>query len=227
MIRSHTGCCIVFDLDDTLYDEIEFVRSGFQAVADAVWARFGVDCRGLLRERVQTRRLEGAFQAAVLAGLPAVALDFMLETYRTHRPSIKPRDGVAALLAFLKDRDGVVGCITDGRGVTQRAKVAALGLEGVLDPLLISEETGHAKPDPYNFREMARLVQAHTFWYVADNPLKDFVGPNALGWTTVGIDAPRGIRQHGRAMLAPPHLPRHQLALAEALALLSQLPLGF
>jgi len=48
-------------------------------------------------------------------------------------------------------RDGVLGCITDGRGTTQRNKIAALGLGGTFDVLLISGETGHGKPDPYNF----------------------------------------------------------------------------
>lgn len=227
MIRSLTGRCIVFDLDDTLYDEIDFVRSGYAAIADAVRKRFGIECRDLLGERLETRQFEGAFQEVVRAyRLPDDALAFMVETYRAHQPAIQPRDGVVALLAAVKRRGVVVGCITDGRGATQRNKVAALGLGGILEPVLISEETGHAKPDPHNFREMMGLVEADEFWYVADNSAKDFIAPNALGWTTLGIDAPRGIHQHGAEAFPHTHRPRHQLALTDALAFLNRQATG-
>lgn len=227
MIRSLTGRCIVFDLDDTLYDEIEFVRSGYAAITDAVPQQCGLECRDLLGKRLETRRFEGAFQEVVRAcGLPDDALAFMVETYRAHKPAIQPRDGVVALLAAVKRGGGVVGCITDGRSATQRNKIAALGLDGVLEPVLISEETGHAKPDPHNFRVMMELVEADEFWYVADNPEKDFIAPNALGWTTLGIDAPRGIHRQGAEALLPTHRPRHQLALPDALAFLDRQAIG-
>ncbi len=221
MSQARTGRCLVFDLDDTLYDEIDFVASGYDAVAQEVLTRFGVDCRDILRQHLDAGQLDGAFQAAIRAGLPADALSLMVTTYRDHYPSIRPRPGVARMLTSVKDRDGVAGCITDGRGRTQRNKIAALGFASILDPILVSEETGHAKPDPHNFREMMRRVSAEEYWYVADNPAKDFVAPNGLGWITVGIDAPRGIhRSHGEP--AAGHRPRLQATLEAALDLIEQ-----
>lgn len=218
MIRSRTGRCVVFDLDDTLYEEIDFVRSGFSAVADAVQRRFGYDCREILNERLNSRRLEGAFQAAITAGeLPAESLVLMLDAYRMHQPFLRLRSGVHEAFTELKRQDGVVACITDGRGRTQRNKIAALGLGDILKPVLISDETGHCKPDPHNYREIMRLVEADDFWYVADNPAKDFIAPNTLGWTTVGIDVTDGIHPRSRTRLPPEYLPRHQLSLPEAL----------
>jgi putative hydrolase of the HAD superfamily len=212
--------CVVFDLDDTLFDELDFVRSGYAAVAAVVRERYDHDSAQLLDERLAAGRLAGAFQEVVQrAGLPEAALSLMVETYRGHRPTIRPRPGARAALECIKRRDGVVGCITDGRSSTQRNKVAALGLEDLLSPLLISEETGHGKPDPHNFLELMRLVPAREYWYVADNPAKDFIAPNGLGWTTVGVDSPRGVHP-GAAAPSPAHRPRHQLAFAEALTLL-------
>jgi len=196
VIKSLTGRCVVFDLDDTLYDEIDFVRSGFRAVAAAVESRYRVSCDAQLRERIDAGALAGAFQHVALSlQLPDDAPAFMIETYRVHVPTIEPRAGVPELLARLRERDGVVGCITDGRGATQRAKLTALGLVGHINVLLISEETGHAKPDVHNFEEMMRRVTASEFWYVGDNPRKDFVAPNAMHWRTVGVRSPRGVHR--------------------------------
>jgi putative hydrolase of the HAD superfamily len=194
VIKSRTGRCVVFDLDDTLYDEIDYVRSGFRAVAIAVRQRYNADCEALLQERLETRLLSDAFQHAALdLNLPADAPAFMRETYRAHEPSIRLRAGLGNLLAGLRSRDGVLGCITDGRGLTQRAKLRALGMQATFDVVLVSEETGHAKPDPHNFEEMMRQVQASRFCYVADDPMKDFIAPNALNWQTIGVHAPKSI----------------------------------
>ena len=40
-------------------------------------------------------------------------------------------------------------------------------------------------------------VGAEEYWYVGDNPAKDFVAPNSLGWKTIGVKVSR--RVHGRA----------------------------
>jgi putative hydrolase of the HAD superfamily len=194
VIESRTGQCVVFDLDDTLYDEIDYVRSGFRAVAVAVRERYRADCDALLQERLGRRMLSDAFQdAARDLNLPADAPAFMRETYRAHEPSIRLRAGLGDLLAGLRSRDGVLGCITDGRSVTQRAKLRALGMLATFDVVLVSEETGHAKPDPHNFEEMMRRVKASRFTYVADDPMKDFIAPNALNWQTIGVRAPNSI----------------------------------
>lgn len=60
------GCFVVFDLDDTLYLERDFVMSGFQAVERWAEQRLGIQnfaesCRQLFergeRQRVFDRRL--------------------------------------------------------------------------------------------------------------------------------------------------------------------------
>ena len=227
MIASRSGRCVAFDLDDTLYDEIDFVRSGFAAAAAVIVERFGFDGRAQLEERLASRRLDGAFQSVLdAAGLPPTAMELMLAAYRLHVPTLEmPRELHVALIA-LRERDGAVACITDGRSVTQRHKLQALGLAGILDPVLISEETGHGKPDAHNFREVMRRVEAREFWYIADNPAKDFVAPNALGWMTVAVD--RGKRIHDLPARAFPsdHLARRQAVLLDLVRELASMPVS-
>jgi putative hydrolase of the HAD superfamily len=147
-----------------------------------------------LEERWQRRAFDGAFQAVAAAhGLEAEAVAWMVGVYREHLPEIRARDGAIELLEKIKEEDGVLGCITDGRSRTQRAKLEALGLNAWFDVVLVSEETGHSKPDPFNFEEMMRRVEAQKWWYVADNPVKDFVAPKALGWKTVCVRSERAV----------------------------------
>ena len=216
MMVSRTGRCVVFDLDDTLYDEMDFVRSGFLAAADAITLRYGLDCRRELLERIASGELAAAFQD-VAAGLqlPAESIPLMVDAYRHHAPALEARDGIPALLERLRARDGVVACLTDGRSAVQRAKLDALGIGGFIDVLMISEETGHSKPDAHNFVQVMQSVQASEFWYVADNPSKDFIAPNALGWRTVGVWSPRGLYCADHAKHPPEHHPERWVHVAD------------
>ena len=71
--------------------------------------------------------------------------------------------------------------------MTQRHKVDALGLSAYIDEhdILISEETGYEKPSDKPFRWFMEHYPSRTYYYIGDNPAKDFEAPNRLGWTTI------------------------------------------
>jgi putative hydrolase of the HAD superfamily len=75
--------------------------------------------------------------------------------------------------------------ITDGRSITQRNKLRALGIETFFKNIVISEEVNSEKPSEYNFRMVMDNKIAENFIYIADNPKKDFITPNKLGWTSI------------------------------------------
>jgi FMN phosphatase YigB (HAD superfamily) len=80
-------------------------------------------------------------------------------------------------------------------------------VDGYFDVVLISEETRHAKLDPYNSEELKRRVEASEYWYVGDNPRKDSAAPNAMGWRTVGVRTSRGLHAAADADVPPEHRP--------------------
>ena len=109
-----------------------------------------------------------------------------LKIYREHYPNIKLEKGVKKYLEELKEDDAKLGVITDGRTLTQRNKIKALGLEGFFDVEIISEEFGSEKPSAKNYEAvMNKIPERNMFVYVGDNPAKDFLAPNQLGWRTV------------------------------------------
>ncbi len=203
---------VAFDLDDTLYPEREFVLSGFRCASDHLVAR------GIL-ERPIFDDLEAAFEAGVCGNTFNHVLEAagvqptdeliaeLVEVYRTHRtaggaarPDIAPYPDVEPTLARLAAEGVVRGVITDGPLACQRLKVEALGLEPLLEAVVLTDAWGREfwKPHPRAFREMAeRLgVEPAACVYVADNPAKDFQGPAEAGWrASIRIRRPDGLHR--------------------------------
>ncbi len=193
---NYHGDVVAFDLDDTLFRERDYVRSGFRLI-ESLLINDGYRAAGIaaeLTEILQTRgkyfdRLEDWLNSV---NAPADKLLALIDIYRKHQPSdIRLADGAGLMLEELSRRGVVMGLITDGRSATQRAKIKALGLERFFRPdnILISEETGHDKTTPHNFRHfVTQYPEAKRFFYIGDNERKDFRLPNLLGWITVRPD---------------------------------------
>jgi putative hydrolase of the HAD superfamily len=191
---------VVFDLDDTLYPETQFVRGGYQAVARAfepllgpadesvarMWALYQTDLRKHVFDTLLT-------QCGHAADPELVAR--MITAYRTHAPAITLHDDAARALERLADRP--LGLISDGPLEMQSGKVAALGLESRIGHIVLTGQWGRDfwKPHPRAFETIARDagVAHERLVYIADNPSKDFVAPHALGWTTVHIRRADGV----------------------------------
>lgn len=184
---------IVFDLDDTLYKEVDYVASGCRAVAEAA-ATAGFITAHTAYDIITT----APTTAEGFSRLEAIALQHengrgfnlphILNIYRNHKPDITLPDDSRQLLESLASKEIAIGLITDGRAVAQREKIKALGLDKFIHPgnILISEETGHDKHSQFPFRKMMELNPAERqFIYIGDNPEKDFKWPNELGWITV------------------------------------------
>lgn len=192
---------IVFDLDDTIYLETDYVQSGKRAVADIIRDTVGID----LTQDLLDCPDDFIALACARAGFSASAADALIWCYRLHRPGIGQRPGMASLLDAIAARGDRICIVTDGRAVTQRLKLAALGLLHV--PAYISEDLGATKPSPVAFQKVMQDFPCSAYFYVADNCRKDFIGPNGLGWTTIWLDpgpssihrAPPDVAENDRA----------------------------
>jgi len=182
---------VVFDLDDTLYEEDQYHDSGLNAVASFVLQVYGKDVSAQLAawKRDEISDLWGRLSSELR--IAPVAKEAFLWTYRLHRPAIRLTRETSATFERVAKACAGVAILTDGRSATQRLKLAALGLDGY--PVYISEEWQSEKPDHARFLEIARKFRAVRYVYVGDNPRKDFKAPNELGWLTIGV---RGNRRN-------------------------------
>lgn len=207
---------VAFDLDDTLYKEIDYLRSAYCEIA--LYATHGNQLRGsdLLAMMMQTLRNGGnAFRQLNKTLKTNTPIETYLQMYRSHRPDINLAEEVRLTLDELKAARGTLAIITDGRSVQQRNKIAALGLDRWIaeDDIIISEEIGTEKPSEANYRQvMQRHPEMERFVYVGDNPAKDFITPNRLGWTTVCLrDNGENIHLQKFNELDMPYQPQHHI----------------
>jgi putative hydrolase of the HAD superfamily len=195
---------IVFDLDDTLYPERAYVASGFQAVGRWLESRFGIpadEASGQFRELFDTGARTDTFDQW-LSRRGFAELDLakrMVQIYRSHRPDISPFSGTEDLLTRLH-ASYRLALLSDGDVDVQRRKLQQLKLGRFFDEVLFSDEYGsqHRKPSTFPFRKiLQRLgVKGEESIYVADNPIKDFLGARQSGMYTIRVRAPKGIYSH-------------------------------
>ena len=187
---------VIFDLDDTLYSEKDYVRSGYAEIArhyksipameDKLWNAFENNEQAINYVLKQ----EGLFSCE--------AVNHCLDIYRNHQPIISLYPEAEELFVFLKEHGIHLGMITDGRPEGQRAKIKALGIEHYFDKIIVTDElggVGFRKPNPIAFEKMQIHfnVPYASMVYVGDNAQKDFIAPKLLGMNCVYFCNPDGL----------------------------------
>ncbi len=203
-IKVDSQTVIVFDLDDTLYNELDYLKSAYKSIALFLepndWKRLYSKMFSLYRSKINV--------------FESIAFDYnkeigsLTEMYRNHNPNIQLFDGVLEVFEAIKSEGGKIGIITDGRSNTQRAKLESLGIINYIDCVVISEEIGSEKPSLANFKAVETTLPAKFYYYIADNLKKDFVAPNALGWKSIAlIDNGKNIHYESYKFMSVPNLP--------------------
>lgn len=187
---------IVFDLDDTLFHEAEFLASARREIARRISERYSIPAPALLMIMSHPGEGENAFDALDRFLKKAIgenveeSIKWMVNLYRTHKPDISLDPGVrAALAALADDPHTLTGLITRGRLTTQMNKIEALGLRHYLSiPPSICTQTDSDDSKSHFFRHYDKAVTGQVARIsVGDNPPVDFAEPNRLGWITVAV----------------------------------------
>ena len=198
---------VAFDLDDTLYDEVEYCRSGFTAVG-----RFLANSPDMPRLKDKAGQIFDAHWRQFTAGnrtktfnatLDQLGVSYdekliakLVEVYRNHIPKITLPEDSRDALNRLNGRY-TLALLTDGFLPAQQLKVQALGLEKYFKCIIYTEQLGRGfwKPSPVSFEKLMGTLNTkpENMAYVADNAVKDFIAPNKLGFSTIQIVRPAGI----------------------------------
>ncbi len=178
MILPSSNKVFVFDLDDTLYSERDFEKSGIEFV----YKNFNI--KHIKLESILNKR-KNWIEQIIIGSNNQITLQMVLDIYRNHFPTIPLYKDAKVFLEKLLSQGSEMSLITDGRSITQRNKLKALGIDSYFKNIIISEEINSEKPSEYNFRMVMNNKDSENYIYIADNPNKDFVTPNKLGWTTI------------------------------------------
>jgi putative hydrolase of the HAD superfamily len=177
---------VVFDVDDTLISEFEYQRSGIAAVEKSILSIYGVPFDGRIQNALDMGVEDIWGWACEQLNLPFEVKISFLWIYRLHQPVICLAPGIRATLDALSTSHANLAILTDGRSVTQRLKLTAVGLGSI--PLFVSEDYQSVKPSHDRFVAIEKRWLGCRYVYVADNPVKDFLAPNTRGWLTLGAN---------------------------------------
>jgi len=189
---------IVFDLDDTLYPQESYKRSGFKAVAQWMSAHYDFSVSTIMAELESIMQQKGPSYPCMFNDLTdrlkmdKCTVSQMVQVFIDHVPIIRCYPGVHAMLARLRERYKL-GLLTDGRFIVQQRKIRALNLETEFDEILCSDMLGLEKPanELFEFFERKFDMAGQSLMYVGDNPEKDFYGANFRSWSTVCVMTPQ------------------------------------
>ncbi len=191
---------LCFDLDDTLYKEIDYLKSAYRQIA-----AYAVQmCASTIDESHSLDKAYSKMMEAYQNGQNAfetlnsylgleIPLRDLLLMYREHIPQISLEDDVRYTLDYLKEEGVLMGILSDGREQTQWNKVRALGLTEWVDEscIIINSVPEYFKPSPSGYKRLETAIRNLTtekelsFIYLADNLNKDFIYPKQHGWHTI------------------------------------------
>lgn len=183
---------VIFDLDDTLYDERQFVRSGHRAVSNYLAEKYGVNresCYRLLSSIFSKQGRSNLFDSALqkLNIYNKETVQEMVRVYRNHLPKIFLFKEAQKLLLKLKEKYRL-GLITDGALEVQKNKVKTLKIQDFFDVITYAVEYGGKHSvEPFLATLKKLKVPASQSIYVDDNPLKGFSAARKTGIRTVRI----------------------------------------
>lgn len=188
---------ILFDLDDTLYEERQFFQSGFLAVAELLQQRGIGQCMPtveLLEHFHYHEGRDGVFQKlCVSLAFPSDWIPELVTVFRAHRPNIQLANDVTEVLPRLR-KSHKLGCVTDGWASVQRTKLEVLGVNSFLDAVVVADDYGRDrwKPHPFPFQRCCELLGSppEQSVFVGDNPHRDIQGARNAGLRSVRIRRP-------------------------------------
>jgi putative hydrolase of the HAD superfamily len=186
---------IIFDLDDVLYPERDFVLSGFREVATVAQSILAIE------QEIGFKELKQLFESGVRGDTfnrwlqshgvnDKEMLSKCISIYRNHRPILTPFPEIHPLMSKLR-KNTKLGLLSDGYLEVQKRKLEALGIHKYFHAVVFSDEYGRNawKPSRVPFDAILKKIDCapHRCVYIGDNSSKDFLAPRLLHMGSVRV----------------------------------------
>lgn len=195
---------VIFDLDDTLYNELDYVLQGFRNVAEYLAKEYSIDVDevheqmcGILKEQGRGKIFDSVCEIYHID----TPVKKLVEIYRATKPKLSFYPDAEEVISTLRKKNIGLGLITDGCSQVQHRKIDALCLSDLMDAVLATDDLGkdeegkpYCKPNPKVYEVVLEKLQCkpQEAVYIGDNPQKDFIGAKALGMKTIRIVRKQG-----------------------------------
>lgn len=184
---------VIFDLDDTLYNELDYVKQAFRHVSNYIENRFHIDSDITYGECMKYLEAEGRgkiFNHIIEDNRLDEDIRTLVDIYRSTKPQLKVYDDARNTISSLKNCGVKLGIITDGCRTVQHNKINGLNIRDEFDEIIVTDDYENAaKPSTIPYEMIIRKwnVEPSECLYIGDNPRKDFVGARLAGVHTIRI----------------------------------------
>ncbi|CAM3829876.1 HAD family hydrolase [Arcobacter cloacae] len=176
---------VLFDLDNTLYDEDEYFKKVFKLFALKNEINYSKILEIFDDNNFRIRNKD--LFSEVLKEINFYTEDRqneLFELYKSIDCSLKLYDDAINILGYLRRLNIKVVVITNGVVEVQRNKVKSLSLDKYVDFIVYAREKGieYEKPHSYSFEKALELVNSknNEVIYIGDHPYTDIVGAEKL-----------------------------------------------
>lgn len=187
---------LAFDLDDTLYPEISYVRGGFRAASVYMQRNHNVDAKEFYKNLISTKTLTPSAKVfdIVLTNYQLKdrkLVEKLIELYRAQTLRLRLFPGVRSILKKFKKKY-TLALITDGKKVVQNRKLNYLKIVDYFDTILYTLDLGKGfkKPSELPFKQLLNSygIKPQEALYIGNDPNCDFIGPKKVGMKTVRVN---------------------------------------
>lgn len=185
---------LIFDLDDTLYYEKEYVYNGFKDVCTYLGMKYSKDIDELYKMALEILEEHGRGK---IFNILCDRNDFsenifdLVNIYRNCQPHLELYKDAEDIIKYAQDNNIKLGIITDGCSKVQWNKIKALNLQNIIEKIIVTNDYGqqYNKPHERSYKELIQYfnIKPEECIYIGDNPQKDFIGARKLKMNTVRI----------------------------------------
>jgi len=186
---------IIFDLDDTIYEENTFLLSGFKNVSDYLGKKTNTSPHYIYEEIISlnNRFSRDKIFNRILYQLGIFSkkeLKKCISVYRYSNRKIEPyKDFLENILDIKRNKN--IYLVTDGNAIVQKHKVNLLKIGSLFHKIFFTRNYGikSEKPSLTCFKKIAEIegCSLSDLIYIGDNIEKDFVNLNKVGATTIRL----------------------------------------
>lgn len=197
---------LVFDVDDTLYEQIAPFENAYKSLFDMdidmekfyILSRYYSDVKfeasrngDMTMDEYHIYRIQEAAKdlGVYLTGEQALS---MQREYKKNQQKLQMSNITKSILELAKENNVKLGIITNGPSEHQWSKITALGVESWInrENIIVSGDYGINKPDDRIFEIMKEKLQLpnDSLYYIGDSIENDVVGANNAGWKSIWIN---------------------------------------
>ena len=189
---------IVFDLDNTLYDELLYFNQAFSEISKYISLEFRLsydEVSNKLKELISIKGRSYHYLFNELLDYYGISIEKhlskLLDIYCSFSPKLELYPGVLPLIKEL-GKAYKLGIITGGMMKAQKNKINSLDISKYFEHVLITQEIGANKPDsfPYSYLLNILKIKPDRSVYIGDNPFVDFIGAKTIGMPTIRVRVP-------------------------------------